>query len=489
MSASVSSDDPLTPSDECTAVLHKRDGGVVYLLGTSHCSEDSMEHARRLVRRKQPSAVVVELCDSRAALLTQRDPAAAAHDKPASDSVVSSFSNVLADWTELLAIQYQVLESLGVSAGGSEFAAAAEAAREVGAEIVLGDREVGLTRARLQRLVPISEVVLSTLGLDTSAAREVAIARMDATNELSQRSAALLGAIARADAARGTPSEPEALGALRRQCADVAARSARERERAVPDYCECTNTCVRTSCLHTAQPRSARTPQRSGPCRRRCRALLRSAIVMDLLKRFWCFEFIGADERRRLRQARGPPRAAPVGPGARATPTAQQQCYGRLHSRGSTRFTASTSRTCHCCPRCGACSSTSATPSSRTRCAAAPARALWEWWARLTWPASAGGGARRKPPSTRASPRRSKSPRCRWGAGSRPPRRRRCAASPRWAVIARASFATPWGPSSWASAPGQRGWRSRCAAACATSRRRQCAVARSGGMTDGCAFP
>jgi len=81
--------------------LQKPDGGVLYLLGTSHCSEESVQHASDLVRRKQPSAVVVELCHSRAGLCMER---AAEEVKPppadrTSLGVVSTFSSVLADWS------------------------------------------------------------------------------------------------------------------------------------------------------------------------------------------------------------------------------------------------------------------------------------------------------------------------------------------------------------------------------------------------------
>lgn len=184
--------------------LIKPDGGEVFLLGTSHCSQQSAEQASMLVRAVRPSAVVVELCPSRLGmLLPPRDEAAhpsLPHALPSASSVAGSLSSLASDWTEAISLQYSSIERLtddGIT--GAEFRAAAEEAVVIGARLVLGDRDARLTQRRLRLLVPTSELLLSLIWEDPSWTRERAYTSMQIARELQATSTALARAVARAD--------------------------------------------------------------------------------------------------------------------------------------------------------------------------------------------------------------------------------------------------------------------------------------------------
>ena len=273
-----------------TVVLTKADGGKVHLLGTSHCSEESTAHAESLVRLYRPSAVVLELCSSRwnggmeraapaqaseeaaaarsstaAARSSTRESTGESRASPARSSaaaVASTASSVLADWTQAIALQYAAFERLGMSRSGSEFGAAASAAREVGAEVVLADREIGVTRLRLQRMVPMSEMVLDALGLDVDVWQQEArehIRRMESADALADAAKELREAVGRGASTGAPPSDVEQLAR------HVAAAAADAQSAAVPDYL--------------------------------------AAVLLEMFKRFWCYEVIDATLRAKLQRA------------------------------------------------------------------------------------------------------------------------------------------------------------------------------------------
>ena len=120
-------------------------GCKVHLLGTAHTSQESADEARRLVRNVKPDMVMVELCKARRSILRQQEVGKV----PTLEEMIRDVRSgqvpiwgVLYSW--LLA---KVAEELGVLPG-AEFRAAYEAAMEVGAGVVLGDRSVKLTLAR-----------------------------------------------------------------------------------------------------------------------------------------------------------------------------------------------------------------------------------------------------------------------------------------------------------------------------------------------------
>ena len=180
--------------------LEKPDGGRVYLLGTAHTSQESAAHAVCLMRAVRPSAVVVELCKGRRHMLNSApapppppsSSGAAGSDDSSLGNLASSLSGVLADWTTAISLQYDTYERvLGDAAGGEFHAAASEAAR-LGARVVLGDRDVGLTLLRLKRLTPPAELLQTLLGWeDGESFRRRAYERMEEAQRLDAAATAL----------------------------------------------------------------------------------------------------------------------------------------------------------------------------------------------------------------------------------------------------------------------------------------------------------
>ena len=192
--------------------LVKPDGGCVYLLGTSHCSNHSAAQASALVKAVVPTAVAIELCESRRHMLSPPATAvpppkapAATEDEHSAASVVDSLSALMADWTEVIELQYAGIERLaGDDITGNEFREASVAALGLGATVLLADSDCGLTQRRLKLLVPTSELVWSLLWEDPQWTRDQAYARMERAHRLQQMSSEL--ATAAASAARGEPS-------------------------------------------------------------------------------------------------------------------------------------------------------------------------------------------------------------------------------------------------------------------------------------------
>ena len=255
-------------------VLRKPDGsGVVYLLGSCHVSESSASEAGNLVRRVRPSAVVLELCNGRRGLLTESDDvgsqAAGSTQKATTDSnaapsstsfsdVAGSMGNVLTDWTQLIKMQYNALDGLEAPKAGAEFRAAAHAAAEVGAQVVLGDRYVNTTTHRLKRLIPYSELLLAMLLDDPEWAEKCALERHGAMEELQRTSSALRSTLER------PPTELRETE-LRALSAQLALQTEAAVEASVPSFTD--------------------------------------AVMSGLLRRFWCKEVIGDADKARLRRA------------------------------------------------------------------------------------------------------------------------------------------------------------------------------------------
>jgi TraB/PrgY/gumN family len=70
----------------CIDVTHSSDGYTepqeVYLLGTSHVSEQSAADVRRVVAAVKPESIVVELCRGRLGMMLELAPGAAEEDAP-----------------------------------------------------------------------------------------------------------------------------------------------------------------------------------------------------------------------------------------------------------------------------------------------------------------------------------------------------------------------------------------------------------------------
>jgi hypothetical protein len=121
---------------------------VFYLLGTAHVSKQSAADAVRLVAAVRPETVMLELCHDRRALLSA-DFDAAAREVPLGEALADIASGRATAFTALYG---WLLARLGAGLEcqpGAEFRAACRAAHECGAAVVLGDRPLSATLARV----------------------------------------------------------------------------------------------------------------------------------------------------------------------------------------------------------------------------------------------------------------------------------------------------------------------------------------------------
>ena len=241
-------------------ILRKSDGGTVYLLGTCHVSEESASNAARLVKAVRPSAVVLELCSMRIGMLTPHSTPVASSSSDKSLAVVAGgVGSVLSDWTSLIRMSYQLLEdSLEVPQAGSEFRAAADEAKTLGAEVVLGDRSMEVTRLRLKRLIPLYELIMAMVVEDSEWTERQGLARHAAAVELQRTSNELAKAV-------GAPHTKDREATLKTLSASLSKQAKAANDAAIPGFAD--------------------------------------AVLSGLLNRFWCKELIGEADKQRLREA------------------------------------------------------------------------------------------------------------------------------------------------------------------------------------------
>jgi len=113
------------------------------IVGTAHVSKKSVEEVRELIEKERPDAVAVELCPSRYHALVhgQREEISIANVIKSGNVFMLIFQLILAYF------QRRVGEETGVKPG-SEMLTAIEKAREVGADVILIDRDIGVTFKR-----------------------------------------------------------------------------------------------------------------------------------------------------------------------------------------------------------------------------------------------------------------------------------------------------------------------------------------------------
>ncbi|HMO01766.1 MAG TPA: TraB/GumN family protein [Oligoflexia bacterium] len=116
----------------------------IYLLGTAHISEESAIQAEKIIKQICPTTVAVELCQPRFEALNNperwknTDIFKVIREKRAFLLLAQLF---------LAAFQAKLGKELKIKPG-AEMLAAIEAAKEVGAEIILADREIKITLRR-----------------------------------------------------------------------------------------------------------------------------------------------------------------------------------------------------------------------------------------------------------------------------------------------------------------------------------------------------
>ncbi|XP_022634313.1 traB domain-containing protein isoform X2 [Vigna radiata var. radiata] len=128
------------------------EGGVchVYLVGTSHVSQESSRQVQAIVKFLKPQAVFLELCRSRASILTRKN----IHEPTVKEMVTQlgkkqNIIEVLFRW-----FYAKVGSELGVLPG-NEFRVAYEEAIKYGGKVILGDRPQQITNRRTWSMMPL----------------------------------------------------------------------------------------------------------------------------------------------------------------------------------------------------------------------------------------------------------------------------------------------------------------------------------------------
>ncbi|KAL4430133.1 hypothetical protein ABPG77_004915 [Micractinium sp. CCAP 211/92] len=135
-------------------VLQHPSGSKVYVVGTAHVSRKAVEDVVSLIQRVSPATVVLELdADREKKLLEQAEQGDTygvkkLQGKSTWQIVKMSLSGEALPF--FMSTAYTITGALMGTAPGGEFIAADEAARAIGAQIVLADREQDATMARLQ---------------------------------------------------------------------------------------------------------------------------------------------------------------------------------------------------------------------------------------------------------------------------------------------------------------------------------------------------
>jgi pheromone shutdown-related protein TraB len=128
---------------KAVTILERGDSRI-YVLGTAHVSSSSVQDVEEVVRVVQPDVIVVELCESRFEAMSNPDR----WKKMDVFKVVREGKGMLLLVNLLLSsFQRRIGDQLGVKPG-AEMMRAVELAKESGAEMVLGDRDVQVTLKR-----------------------------------------------------------------------------------------------------------------------------------------------------------------------------------------------------------------------------------------------------------------------------------------------------------------------------------------------------
>ncbi|QDZ25912.1 TraB domain-containing protein [Chloropicon primus] len=171
-----------------------REPETIFVLGTCHVSEASAADVREVIEAVRPQAVVVELCKKRSGALNLAPlgQGEGPEDRSASGALASPPSRSSLEtetWVERTTkwILRKVLSSQADRIGrelnvvpGVEFRQAVKSARDVDAEVVLGDRPIDITLKRcwvnltMEERLKLALVLASTLVNQDQVSREVA---------------------------------------------------------------------------------------------------------------------------------------------------------------------------------------------------------------------------------------------------------------------------------------------------------------------------
>lgn len=132
-----------TPANSNVTVL-EQDGRTIYLVGTAHVSDASVQEVQQVIEQVQPDVVCIELCQARYNALTSD---AAWKNLDIFKVIREGKTLFLLANLAIGAYQRRIGHELGVKPG-AELLAAAEKAKDVGARIELIDRDIHVTLKR-----------------------------------------------------------------------------------------------------------------------------------------------------------------------------------------------------------------------------------------------------------------------------------------------------------------------------------------------------
>jgi pheromone shutdown protein TraB len=125
-----------------------------YILGTAHLSSQSASDADRLIRQVNPNTLLLELCEARQSLLSiNKDQVQYLHHTSLSQTLQKVKNGTLNPFAAALLTAYHYIGNSQDALPGEEFRAAVQAAKDIDATIVLGDRPVHITLTRTWRLL------------------------------------------------------------------------------------------------------------------------------------------------------------------------------------------------------------------------------------------------------------------------------------------------------------------------------------------------
>ncbi len=128
------------------------EGKEIYLVGTAHISQESVDEVRQVIQTLRPDTVCVELCDSRFQALSQENRW---QETNLFKVIREKKSFLLLANLMLASFQRRIGEKFNIQPG-QEMVTAIEAAREVEARIQLVDRDVRTTLARAWRYMKLT---------------------------------------------------------------------------------------------------------------------------------------------------------------------------------------------------------------------------------------------------------------------------------------------------------------------------------------------
>lgn len=125
------------------------DGKEIILIGTAHVSRESSELVERVISAEKPDTVCVELCDSRFEAIKQKKKW---QETDIVKVIRKKQTSLLLSQLLMASFQKKIADKFGIKPG-EEMLRAIDKAEEMGATIVLADRDIRITLLRTWRMM------------------------------------------------------------------------------------------------------------------------------------------------------------------------------------------------------------------------------------------------------------------------------------------------------------------------------------------------